>query len=146
MSSTIKSNRIKGIMFIIASALGFAIMSAFVKLAGDLPSFQKVFFRNLVSAIIAFWLIIKHKGSLTGKKENLKVLLYRSIFGTLGVIFNYYAIDKLMLSDANMLNKMSPFLVVIFCAIALKEKNKCKADRSYYNCIYRSFIHNKTNI
>lgn len=109
-------------MFIIASALGFAMMSAFVKLAGDLPSFQKVFFRNLVSAIIAFWLIMKHKGSLTGKKENLKVLLYRSIFGTLGVIFNYYAIDKLMLSDANMLNKMSPFLVVIFCAIALKEK------------------------
>ncbi|PBH00317.1 DMT family transporter [Clostridioides difficile] len=126
MSSTIKSNRIKGIMFIIASALGFAMMSAFVKLAGDLPSFQKVFFRNLVSAIIAFWFIIKHKGSLTGKKENLKVLLYRSIFGTLGVIFNYYAIDKLMLSDANMLNKMSQFLVVIFCAIALKEKINVK--------------------
>ncbi|CZR96726.1 MULTISPECIES: DMT family transporter [unclassified Clostridioides] len=126
MSSTIKSNRIKGIMFIILSALGFAMMSAFVKLAGDLPSFQKVFFRNLVSAIIAFWLIIKHRGSLTGKKENLKVLLYRSIFGTLGVIFNYYAIDRLMLSDANMLNKMSPFLVVIFCAIALKEKINVK--------------------
>lgn len=126
MSSTIKSNRIKGIMFIMASALGFALMSAFVKLAGDLPSFQKVFFRNLVSAIIAFWLIIKHKGSLTGKKENMKVLLYRAIFGTLGVIFNYYAIDKLMLSDANMLNKMSPFLVVIFCAIILKEKINVK--------------------
>lgn len=31
-----------------------------------------------------------------------------------------------MLSDANMLNKMSPFLVVIFCAIALKEKINVK--------------------
>ena len=44
-------------------------MSACVKLAGDLPNFQKVFFRNLVSAIIALYLILKHKGSLTGKKR-----------------------------------------------------------------------------
>lgn len=37
------SNRLKGVFFIILSAAGFAGMSAFVKLAGDLPSFQKVF-------------------------------------------------------------------------------------------------------
>lgn len=122
MSSFIQSNRIKGIVCIIGSALGFALMSAFVKLAGDLPNFQKVFFRNLVSAIIALYLIIKNKGSMTGKKENLKLLLMRSLFGTLGVILNFYAIDRLVLSDANMLNKISPFLVVIFSAIFLKEK------------------------
>ena len=110
MSKTISSNRTKGIICIILSALGFALMSACVKLAGDLPNFQKVFFRNLVSAIIALYLILKHKGSLTGKKENRKILLMRSTFGTIGVILNYYAIDKLVLSDANMLNKLSPFL------------------------------------
>ncbi len=93
-----------------------------MKLAGDLPNFQKVFFRNLVSAVVAFYLIIKHKGSLVGKKENRKLLILRSTFGTLGVILNFYAIDKLVLSDANMLNKLSPFLVVILCAIFLKEK------------------------
>ena len=97
-------------------------MSACVKLAGDLPNFQKVFFRNLVSAIIALYLIFKHKGSLTGKKENRNLLLMRSVFGTIGVILNYYAIDKLVLSDANMLNKLSPFLSVLLCACFLKEK------------------------
>ncbi len=122
MSEIMKSNRVKGIMYIIASAFGFALMSACVKLAGDLPNFQKVFFRNLVSAVVAFYLIIKHKGSLVGKKENRKLLILRSTFGTLGVILNFYAIDKLVLSDANMLNKLSPFLVVILCAIFLKEK------------------------
>lgn len=122
MSEIIKSSRVKGIMYIIASAFGFALMSACVKLAGDLPNFQKVFFRNLVSAVVALYLIIKHKGSLVGKKENRKLLILRSIFGTLGVILNFYAIDKLVLSDANMLNKLSPFLVVILCAIFLKEK------------------------
>ena len=118
------SDRNKGIMFIILSAFGFAIMSAFIKLSGDLPSFQKTFFRNLVSCIIAFLLILKHKESFFGKKENQKILILRSIFGTLGIILNYYAIDKLVLSDANMLNKLSPFFVVIFCAIFLKEKIK----------------------
>lgn len=121
-----KSNRLKGIFFIILSAAGFAGMSAFVKLAGDLPSFQKVFFRNLVSTIIALYLILKHKGSFVGKKENRKLLFWRSLFGTLGVIFNFYAIDKLILSDANMLNKISPFLVVILSAIFLKEKINSK--------------------
>ncbi|WP_343343166.1 DMT family transporter [Terrisporobacter petrolearius] len=126
MSEITKSNRLKGIFFIILSAFGFAVMSAFIKLSGDLPNMQKVFFRNLVAAIIALFLILKHKGSFTGKKENRKILIYRSIFGTIGVIFNYYAIDKLVLSDANMLNKISPFLVVIFCALILKEKINSK--------------------
>ena len=126
MSEITKSNRLKGIFFIILSAFGFAVMSAFIKLSGDLPNIQKVFFRNLVSAIIALFLIIKHKGSFTGKMENRKILIYRSLFGTIGIIFNYYAIDNLVLSDANMLNKISPFLVVVFCALILKEKINLK--------------------
>lgn len=118
------SNRTKGIIFIILSAFGFAMMSAFVKLAGDIPSFQKTFFRNLVSLFVALVIIIKHKGSFFGKKENQKVLIMRSTFGTLGIVFNYYAIDRLVLSDANMLNKLSPFFAIIFSALFLKEKIK----------------------
>ncbi len=104
------------------SSIGFAIMTLFVKLSGDLPSVQKTFFRNLVSAVIAFVLVIYHKESLFGKRENQLILLSRSIFGTLGIIFLYYAIDHLVLSDADMLNKMSPFLVIIFSALFLKER------------------------
>lgn len=116
------SKRNKGIILIIISAFGFAMMSAFVKLSGDLPSIQKAFFRNVVSFIIALFMIIRHKESLFGKKENQKLLLMRSTLGTLGVLLNFYAIDHLILSDANMLNKMSPFFVLMFCAIFLKEK------------------------
>lgn len=120
------SNRVKGIIFIILSAFGFAAMSAFVKLAGDLPSFQKTFFRNLVSCIIAFIFIVKNKESFFGKKENQKLLILRSTLGTIGIVLNYYAIDKLILSDANMLNKLSPFFVIIFSALFIKEKINLK--------------------
>lgn len=120
------SNRSKGIIFIILSAFGFAMMSAFVKLAGDLPSFQKTFFRNLVSAIVALILILKNRESFFGKRENQKTLIMRSLFGTIGIVLNYYAIDRLVLSDANMLNKLSPFFVIIFSAMFLKEKINTK--------------------
>ena len=38
---------------IILSAFFFACMNVSVRLAGDLPSIQKSFFRNLVAAIFA---------------------------------------------------------------------------------------------
>lgn len=120
------SNRTKGIVYIIMSAFGFAMMSAFVKLSGDLPPLQKTFFRNIVAVVVASITIIKSKGNFFGSKENQKILILRSILGTLGILFNFYAIDKLVLSDANMLNKLSPFFSIIFSTIFLKEKMKPK--------------------
>ncbi len=126
MNKSTMSSRTKGIIYIIFSAFGFAMMSAFVKLAGDLPSFQKTFFRNLVSCFVALIFIIKNKESFFGKRENQKILITRSALGTLGIVFNFYTIDKLVLSDANMLNKLSPFFVIIFSALILKEKINLK--------------------
>lgn len=120
---TIKEKN-KGIILITCSALCFSLMSLMVKLSGDVPSIQKTFFRNSVSLVIAFALILAHKESFFGKKENQPYLLGRSIFGTLGIVANYYAIDNLVLSDASMLNKLSPFVVIILSYIFLKEKIK----------------------
>ena len=47
------SKKSKAIGFIIMSAFGFAMMAAFVRLAGDLPFTQKTFFRNLVAVAVA---------------------------------------------------------------------------------------------
>jgi len=115
-------DKYKGIFFIIMSAFGFSVMSAFVKLAGDIPSIQKTFFRNIISCLVALFFVIKNKQLLFGKKENQKALILRSTFGTLGILFNFYAIDHLILSDSNMLNKLSPFFVIIFSTIILKER------------------------
>lgn len=115
-------NKNKAIVLMLISALGFALMSTFVKLAGDLPSIEKSFFRNFISLIVATYIIIRSKASFVGKSENRRALIFRSLFGTLGIIANFYAIDHLILADANMLNKLSPFFVIIFSFIFLKEK------------------------
>lgn len=115
------SDKNKGIILLLLSAMGFALMSAFVKLSGDIPTIQKTLFRNGVSMIIAFGFVKYFNERLFGKKENQKFLLLRSALGALGVLLNFYAIDHLVLSDADILNKMSPFLTMIFAAIFLKE-------------------------
>lgn len=117
-------DRYKGIFYIVLSAFSFAFMFAFVRKAGDdLPTMQKVFFRNFVALFIAVGSLIKSKTrfEITGKK-NKAVIFIRALAGTIGMIGNFYAIDRLALSDASMLNKMSPFFVIVFSFIFLKEK------------------------
>lgn len=118
------SDKNKGILYIILSALFFALMSTFVKLAGDLPSIQKSFFRNFIALIFSTIILIKSKEKFYFKKQNLILLILRAFFGTIGLIFNFYAIDNLILADASMIAKLAPFFVIIFSFLILKEKIK----------------------
>jgi len=120
------SSKTKGVIFIILSALSFTGMNTFVRLAGDLPTMQKVFFRNFVAMIFAFAAMVKAGDSFKPKKGSLKYLLIRSAAGLAGVFGNFYALDKIELSNASMLNKMSPFFALVFSAIFIKEKVKPK--------------------
>ncbi|MGL4850177.1 MAG: DMT family transporter [Clostridium sp.] len=117
------SNKNKAIILILITAFSFALMGVFVKLAGNrIPSIEKSFFRNLVSCVVAFYFVRKSGDRLFGKPENRKFLIGRALLGTIGIIANFYAIDNLVLSDANMLNNLSPFIVIIFSALFLREK------------------------
>lgn len=115
-------NRPRAVMFMLISAFSFAVMSALVKLSGDIPVFEKVFFRNFVSLFVAFYAIRKSGDSYFGKKENQKYLLARSLLGLAGVILYFYAINNMYLADSSMLNKLSPFFVTLFAWLFLKEK------------------------
>ena len=63
----------KGILFIVLSALCFAFMNMFVRMAGDLPAVQKSFFRNLVAFIIALATMVRHKEVFQVEKRKLEV-------------------------------------------------------------------------
>ncbi len=118
------NHKTKGIIFILLSAFSFAVMNAFVKLSGDLPSIQKSFFRNLVAVMFAVIILLKSEEKLKFNRDNLKFLVIRSFFGTVGILGNFYAVDHMVLSDASMLNKLSPFFAVIASFFFLKEKVK----------------------
>lgn len=114
----------KGILFILLAGVFFASMTICSRLAGDLPTMQKAFFRNFFAAIIAGFLLLRSNKDFHYHRKYVPALLVRSICGTIGILCNFYAIDKLVVSDANILNKISPFAALIFSFFFLKEKMK----------------------
>lgn len=119
-----RSSKLKGVFFILMSAFFFALMTLFIRLSGNLPTMQKSFFRNAVALIVASAVLIKDGGGFKWSKGNFPYLFARAFCGTLGIICNFYAVDHLVLSDANMLNKLSPFFAIVFSIIILKERVK----------------------
>ncbi len=121
------SDTTKGIVLIISSAFFFALMAAFVHLAGNIFFMQKAFFRNAVAFLIALagiFLTAKKEGvaAIAIPKGALLYLFLRSITGSVGIYGNFFAIDHLVLSDASILNKMSPFFSILFSFLLMKEK------------------------
>ncbi|MCG1010200.1 DMT family transporter [Salinicoccus sp. ID82-1] len=115
------NNTLKGIIALLISSLGFSLMALLVKYSGDLPTVQKAFFRNFVAMLVSLSFALYYRAKLFGRKENQGLLMLRSAFGVAGVLLNFFAIDRMVLSDADILNKLSPFFTIILCAIFLKE-------------------------
>jgi drug/metabolite transporter (DMT)-like permease len=121
------SNKTKGIICILISALFFSGMSSFINLSGDVPTPQKVFFRNLVALFCACFVLLKNHEPFKPTKGCIGFHILRSSAGLLGVFGNFYATTHMShTADAAILNKMSPFFTLIFSAIFLKEKVKPK--------------------
>ena len=116
------SKKQQAIIYIICSAFFFALMNMFVRMSGDLPSIQKSFFRNLVAFFFALIILLRSKEGFSFQKKNLPAFIGRSFFGTPGILCNFYAVDHLVLSDASILNKLSPFFAILFSYFILKEK------------------------
>lgn len=126
----------QGIIYIIMAGFFFALMTFFVRLSGDLPTMQKAFFRNAVAALVSVVLLARSEKGFAIKKGSMPSIFFRCLFGTSGLICNFYAIDKLNIADANILNKLSPFFAIIFSYFVLKEK----ANKKEWLCVITAFI------
>ena len=124
----------KGIAAIVASALGFALMAALVRLADDygepLSAFQKSFFRNLVALAVAAAVYWRHRPRVANPAPRITnheprttfLLLARAAFGTLGIFANFYALSHIPIATGQMLNKTAPFFTVAFAWAFLGER------------------------
>lgn len=112
---------VKGILLVIMDSFFFSLMSLFVRLSGDVPVFEKAFFRNLVASAAAIITLARSEEKFHIKKGSMPDLWKRAIFGGTGMLLNFYAIDHIALADANILNKMSPFFAIIVSIFVLKE-------------------------
>ncbi len=116
------NNKANGIFHILLAAFGFAAMSLFVRFSGDLPTAEKAFFRNLIAAIVALYMLRKSGQRLQIKEGCLPTLLLRSIAGTIGIYANFWAISHMAIADANILNKLAPFAAIVMSIFIIGEK------------------------
>lgn len=129
------SDKKQGILYIICAGFFFACMTFFVRLAGDLPTMQKAFFRNAVAVAIAVIMLARSESGFQIKRSSWPGLFMRSFFGTVGLICNFYAVDHLNIADANILNKLSPFFAILMSYFILKEK----ANKVEWLCVVAAF-------
>jgi drug/metabolite transporter (DMT)-like permease len=123
----------KGILCILLSAFGFALMAMFVRLAdvcGDsqLPAVQKALFRNLVAAVIAGWAFFRrtpsasHEVSLPDSFKAWSDLLLRCVFGSIGIFANFYALTHIPVGNAMALNRTAPFFTLLMSWLLLGQR------------------------
>ncbi len=119
------TSKYKGILCILCAGFCFALMNMLVRMAGaGIPSIEKSFFRNLVALFFSAAILLRKHIPLRAVKGSYKFLVLRALFGTMGVFCNFYAVDHLPISDASMLNKLSPFFAIICSYFIMKEKIK----------------------
>lgn len=117
------SERTKGAVLMCTSAFLFSAMQIPISLSGTtIPIMEQVFFRNIVTLILSFILIMRSGGSLFGTKKNQPLLFVRSAFGFLGLITQFYAVAHANQGDVSTMMKLSPFMITLWSAIFLKEK------------------------
>ena len=142
------SDRNKGILCIVASAFGFALMALFVRLCddfgGSVSCFQKSFFRNVIALAIAVAVFVRgghHPSFIIHAPSSiihhpLLPLVLRSVFGTVGIFANFYALSRIPIGEAMTLNKTAPFFTVFFSWLLLGEK----VSRRQALCLVFAFV------
>ena len=121
-TGSLAASRSKGIMFILMAAFFFSLMTVFVRLSGDVPTMQKAFFRNIVAAFLAAFILMRSGEKFYIPRTSLMDMFLRCSIGTMGILCNFWAVDHMRIADANILNKLSPFFAILMSIFILKER------------------------
>lgn len=111
-----------GPRYMLISALGFALMSACVKLSADrgIPLMEIVAARALVSLVISY-LDVRRKGISPWGGERA-LLTARGVIGTLALVCVYYAVTTLPLAEATLLQYTHPVFTAVLALLFLQER------------------------
>lgn len=113
----------KGILYMIIASTSFSLMAVMVKLSGGrIPLFEQVFFRNLIMLLFGSVSLIRSNTSIRVAPSNRFPLFLRCLLGFLGVVAIFYANNHLSLADAQILQKLNPFFVILTAVLFLGER------------------------
>ncbi|AKF04744.1 DMT family transporter [Sandaracinus amylolyticus] len=109
-----------GIRAMLLSALAFSVMSALVKLAGErLSSVQITMVRGIVTLALSWWAV--KRAGISPWGNDRKWLVVRGLLGFVGLHCYYFAVTRLPLADATVIQLTNPLMVAVAAAIFLHE-------------------------
>jgi len=104
----------------ISSSIGFSLTAMLVKFLKDIPVMEIVFFRNLPTLFILFFVLKSRNISVNVRDK--KLIWLRAIFGTIGMVATYYTYKNMILTDALGIAQLTPLFVIALSAKFLDEK------------------------
>ena len=109
-----------GVHYMVASAFFFSVMSLFVKVLGQrLPSQEIVLARGLISLVLTLGMIRRVGVAPWGTRKG--ILLLRGMLGFAALNCFYFALTRLPLAEATMLQYTSPIWTALIAALLLGE-------------------------
>lgn len=110
-----------GPQYMALSALAFAIMGAFVKVAGaaGIPIMQIIAVRAVISLVLCWLDLRRHRLPLLGHARGW--LLLRGVVGFLSLSCVYYALLHLPYAQATVLQYMHPIFTALLAFVFLRE-------------------------
>jgi len=111
----------KGVVYMFFAGFLSAVNGALAKMLGhDMSALEIVFFRNIFGVAFIMIALFHTRPTLPG--GNIKLLIWRGLFGFTAMLFFFYTITKIPLGEAITLNKTSPLFVTILAFFLLHEK------------------------
>ncbi len=109
-----------GLRYMVLAAFFFSLMGLLVKLAGQrLPSAELVLARSVVALVLSYGMLRRADVAPWGHRKGL--LVFRGLAGFMGLLCIFYALTKLPLADATVLQYTNPVFTAILAALFLKE-------------------------
>jgi drug/metabolite transporter (DMT)-like permease len=101
----------------------FITMFTFVKLAGEVPPGQIVFFRSAFAMIpVLIWVFARGSGLAAFRTSDLKGNFMRGVIGVISMGLGFYGLTKLPLPEAVTIGYAMPLITVVMGAMLLKEQ------------------------
>ena len=120
--STRKDQPVQGSLYILGSALMFAIMGVLVrKASATLSNEMVVFMRNLMALVFVMPIFIARKGMSGMKTDKPLFHILRGVAGLSAMYCYFYSLAHMKLAEAVLLSYTSPLFIPIIALIWLKE-------------------------
>ncbi|HWA60140.1 MAG TPA: DMT family transporter [Caulobacteraceae bacterium] len=115
------SRNIQGALWMLLSAVTFTAMTTLIKFLGkDYPPGLQAFYRQAAGLVILLPWILRHPGAAFATTRP-GILIFRSAAGTIGMLLQFYAFQKMPLADANALSFTRTLWLVPLAAFMLRE-------------------------